>query len=285
MTFKLAQSSKALKQQRHSLLANYDDEELHQLRVNLRRIRSALESIPTKKARRLRRDLGSLARATNNARDWDTLVDYARSKLTTGQFGELQPALGARQATARDEVYQLLGSRQWKTVLRRWKKYSKKADFGRPGRPGNGRGLKKVIARSDRAIRKALAKDDDKHWHQLRIAIKKLRYTLERVLESRQGSGTGQVEQVVALCKSLQTELGDWHDTVVHQQLLDELFASAPYQPGSDAEQAASLLLDALALKRRQCLTNINAELAPPPLGRGLSMAKLLAADEGKPPG
>ena len=280
MTFKLARSSKALKKQRRSLLAKYDDEELHQLRVNLRRIRSALESLSTKKARRLRRDLGKLARATNSARDWDTLVACARSELTAGQFGELEPRLGARQAAARDEVYQLLGSRQWRTVVKRWQEYAKKADFERRPRPDTRQGLEKVVKRSDHAIRKALAKDDDKHWHRLRIAIKKLRYTLESMRGIGQGSGAG---QIVARCKRLQTELGDWHDTVVHQQLLDELFENADYEAGSAAQAAASALLAALAVRRQQCLSNIKAELRASSGDHGLALAALLVADAAEP--
>ncbi len=280
MKFKLAQSAQVLKQQRRALLAAYDDEELHQLRVTLRRIRSALESMPTPKARRLRRDLGRLAHATNAARDWDTLVAYARSELTASQFGVLEPGLCARWSAARDQVYQLLGSRRWKTVVRRWKKYSKKADFGGQGRAGTGPGLEKIIKRSNRAIRRALAKDDDKHWHQLRIAIKRLRYTLETMPEISQGARAG---QTVALCKRLQTELGDWHDTVVHQRLLDEFVDSAGHEAGSEVDEALSHLLDALALKRRECLDNIKAELRSSADGRALPSAALLVADEGEP--
>ena len=121
------------------MLAKYDDEELHQLRVNLRRIRSALESLSTKKARRLRRDLGKLALGDQQCSGLDTLVACARSELTAGQFGELEPRLGARQAAARDEVYQLLGSRQWRTVVKGWDRMQRRPissdDPGRiPGR-------------------------------------------------------------------------------------------------------------------------------------------------------
>jgi len=278
MKFKLAKSAKLLKQQRRALLATYDEEELHQLRVTLRRIRSALESIPTPKARRLRRDLGRLAHATNAARDWDTLVACARSELTTSQLGVLEPGLCARRSAARDEVYQLLGSRRWKTVVRRWKKYSKKADFEGQGRAGTGPGLEKIVKRSNRAIRRALAKDDDKHWHQLRIAIKRLRYTLETMPEISQGSRAG---QTVALCKRLQTELGDWHDTVVHQRLLDEFVDRAGHEAGSEADEALSQLLDTLALRRRRCLDNIKAELSCHTGGHDLTSGELLVADEG----
>ena len=276
MTFKLAQSSKALKKQRRSLLAKYDDEELHQLRVNLRRVRSALESTPEKKARRLRRDLGRLARATNSARDWDTLVACARRALTAAQFGELEPGLDARQAAARGQVYRMLGSRRWKTVVRRWKDYSNKAGIQRQPLADTRQGLEKVVKRSNRAIRKALVKDDDKHWHQLRIAIKKLRYTLEHMGERGQGPGTA---QLIARCKHLQTELGDWHDTVVHRQLLEELFEGAGYEAGSAAQAAASALLDALALKRQQCLSNIKAELRASSGDQSLASAELLIAE------
>lgn len=247
-----------MKQRRRALLLAYDDEELHQLRVTLRRIRSALEPLPTKKARRLRRDLGKLARATNSARDWDTLVACARDELAAGQFEQLQPALVAARAVARDKVYRALHSRQWKKTIRRWRKYARKSVPDDRERGSSRPALEKTLRRSSRAVSEALASDDEQHWHRLRIAIKAVRYSLDSLPESERNTGT---EQLVAACKRLQTGLGNWHDTVVHRRLLQQLVDNSE-NPAQ--KQAGTALLDSLDRKGRQCLQDVRLELQSP---------------------
>jgi len=251
----LAGSARALKLRGRALLQVYDEEELHQLRVTLRRIRSALEPMPTEKARRLRHDLGELARATNSARDWDTLVVCAREELSAGQFDELQSTLVAARAVARDKVYRALHSRHWKKTLRRWKKYSRRSAPDDRDLSGALPNPEKTLVRSRRAVNKALSSDDEKHWHKLRIAIKALRYSLENRLELEPDVTA---EQLVAACKRLQTGLGKWHDTVVHRRLLPQLVDDSDH-PGQ--KLAGTTLLNTLDSKGQQCLQEIRLEL------------------------
>ena len=65
--------TRRLKKRRLALLERYDEEELHQLRITLRRMRAQLKGAEQSRLQQLRRDLGTLADTTNAARDWDTL--------------------------------------------------------------------------------------------------------------------------------------------------------------------------------------------------------------------
>jgi CHAD domain-containing protein len=235
MKFKLRRSAALLKAQRRSLLAAYDEEELHQLRITLRRIRSALEPLASKKARKLRRDLGKLARATNSARDWDTLLTSAEHELAPAQFSALRPWLLAGQADSRIGVRRVLQSRNWKRGLKRWKKYSRRPEMRKRNAASVRGDLRQVLQECANAICKSMSTDDARHWHRLRISAKALRYTLERQGEAgRPASTAGLVDS----CKRLQTELGNWHDSLIHGELL----ASAAGDM-SGAEEAARTAL------------------------------------------
>ena len=83
--------TRRLEKRRRALLDHYDEEDLHQLRITLRRMRGRLEGTDDKERRQLRKDLGALADTTNPARDWDTLALYARARLNTRQFESLAP--------------------------------------------------------------------------------------------------------------------------------------------------------------------------------------------------
>jgi CHAD domain-containing protein len=264
MNFDVQHATAHLRTLRSSLLANYNDEELHQLRVTLRRMRSVLRGVPGGKARRLRHRLGALARTTGDARDWDTLYAGTRDQLTTEQFNKLEPLLHKRRESARSQVYRMFHAKQWLTALRRWDVLAGKTDLDADSLrmvPGE---LAARLRRATKTADKAMAKDDEKHWHKLRIAIKELRYALDTGSDEMSAS---ERPELLQQCKTLQTLLGDWHDTVVHRQLLDTLSGSGSSDAATPSEEAARELRQVLAKKGLVSLEQIKLRLQQGALG------------------
>ena len=123
---KVKKLSRRLESKRQSLLGSYDDEELHKLRITLRRMRSYLKRQSGSKARRLRGELADLADRTNPARDWDTLVTHARSTLDPQEFERVQAVLEEQRALTHRELAQTLESKRWFKVTRRWNRFTAK---------------------------------------------------------------------------------------------------------------------------------------------------------------
>jgi CHAD domain-containing protein len=258
MTIDLQHATARLSTLRDALLAGYTDEDLHQLRVTLRRMRSALRGRSGGRARKLRRRLGALARTTNAARDWDTLYANAREQLGPEQFTPLQSLLHERRESARAQVYRVFHAKQWAATLRQWDAMVATSDPGAESlhvTPGK---LATRLKRAQVAADKALARNDERRWHKLRIAIKELRYALDTGEEDTLADSQAQLLQE---CKTLQTLLGDWHDTLVHRQLLDTLADSGSLDPKTPAGKAASEFRRILAEKGLESLEQVKYQL------------------------
>lgn len=205
---------------RRALLRRYDDNALHQLRVLLRRQRSLLRHVDSNEAKALRRALGQLADATNDARDWDTLMDRARGSLRPRDFRRMRRYLEERRTVSHACVREMLRSDGWSLAV------GKLGDFieRRGLSPALDRRYDADVAQArrevQRAWRKVQADEDSKHWHKLRLAIKELRYTFDSVPRD---SLDAPMSKALKHCKRLQEMLGDWHDTVVHVQRVHEL--------------------------------------------------------------
>ena len=256
MNFDLQQATAHLRTLRGSLLANYNDEDLHQLRVALRRMRSALRGVPDRKARKLRRRLGALARTTNDARDWDTLYTGAMEQLRTEQFNKLEPLLHERRENARAQVYRVFHSKQWLIALSRWDALVGTADLDAQSLSMVSGKLGTRLRRATKAADKAMAKDDDRCWHRLRIAIKEVRYALDTASEEVPARA-----ELLRQCKTLQALLGNWHDTVVHRHLLDTLARDGSLDPTTPAGKVASDLQQVLVQKGQESLEQIKHRL------------------------
>lgn len=211
-----------LRVNRRALLRRYDDDALHRLRVALRRLRSLLHHVDTAQAKALRRALGQLANTTNAARDWDTLASRARESLKPPDCRRLQPFLAQNRAAAHNLVLQMLRSDEWAQAMAQLDDCIDNGSL----LPAGDSTVGKEIARARHAVRRAWckvqSKDDNRHWHKLRLAIKQLRYTFDSVPRD---SLDAPRSKTLKHCKRLQDLLGVWHDTVVHQQMVRD-FAS-----------------------------------------------------------
>lgn len=220
---------------RAGMLAGEDPEYLHQGRVALRRLRTALglfAPVLEKRARRvLRRDLRALLRKLGPARDWDVFVAFT-----------LAPALAAAP-----------GNKGLEALLRRCDRLRQRArdrargavaawpasqleralqDLAPP--PGSGRlpvrrHAREVLERCARRVRrrgKGVGRLDPAGLHRLRLAVKRMRYALHYfapLFRKRRA------EPLREALESLQRALGGANDCAVASALLRKLRAA----PGS----------------------------------------------------
>jgi len=254
--------SSRLEKKRRSLLKRYDPEELHALRVTLRRMRSRLKQTPGKKARKLRQELGALADTTNAARDWDTLLPGVPALLPADAYEQLAPLLKRQQDAARERVIRMLQSRQWSRTVERWKQQEHRQPRAQDNRPDQSpKGLSRSQHKMLSAWRKALAQNDDKRWHKLRVTIKDLRYQLDVTPKKARSANT---RNILAMCKQLQEDIGDWHDTVVHSQQLRELACTLDPVSNALACDALDNLRETIEERGRARLQQVKSTLGQP---------------------
>jgi adenylate cyclase len=252
--------TRKLKAKKKALLKDYNEEDLHKLRVNIRRARALLKQNPGKHSATIRKEWSKLADRTNAARDWDTLAIYAAGAQHSRQWQSLQPLVEDYRGRARRKVLATLDSDHWDITLVHWQKLVKRV--GKNALCGGelDRGNQHAAHRALRASQRALKKSNDRNWHKFRIAVKNLRYTLEGVGLQDTKCQPG-LKTIKKLCKSLQDELGDWHDTVVHQGLLDSIAADPGVAGSADVRTALDSLEAIIEARRTECLHRVVAIL------------------------
>lgn len=217
------------KKYRNVAIKAQDPEGVHQLRVSLRRMRSALivfrPLIKPDYRRRWGRKLKRLARQLDEARDLDVLLLTHFSDDSTDH--DLHQALLKKQKQVYRQLARSLRSSRFKKPIRQLKKQLKKANW--PDKYCRRRHMTlSELARIrletlyNRVIEQQQAMDvrDETALHQLRISFKQLRYGCEflaPVLDSEQNA------IFLASIKVLQDQLGEIHDACVQQDMLTKL--------------------------------------------------------------
>lgn len=207
-------------------LSSPDPEYLHQLRVGLRRLRSALRSfrpiLPRKKAKRVQRGLRELSPTLGAARDWDVLM----LRLSAARApAPLKAQAQKRRAKARKKALRAIASRDFARLLADARQLQPKDDRG--DLPGL------AAASIARAHRKLMRQAKGIHWrdakrrHAVRIRVKRLRYACEFFAPAFPGK---QARDYLAALKALQEILGALNDIAVGRRLI-----------GFDADEAALL--------------------------------------------
>ena len=233
---------RVLTRQLRGARADKDVECVHQARVASRRLRAAMrlfaDSFSPKQLRRWRRTIRRLTRALGPARDLDVQIDLlqtllaglkartarpgiARLLLRRRQLREsLQPSVvkAADRATGSGVFRQISALAVTKVLELKTKHVGIQSPF--------------VFLRAARQIRRqieellafreslACAEAVDQH-HRMRIAAKRLRYTMEIC----QPVYDGQLDEPTQAVKHLQTLLGDIHDCDVWAEQIDALAA------------------------------------------------------------
>ncbi len=212
-----------------------DTEFLHDYRVAVRRIRSALsqlkELLPQRTRERFRREFAWLGEITGPARDLDVYLlnfDHYLSLLPAPLAADLEPLrafLCDRQQQAYRELVAHLDSARYRRLLSAWHRYLATPLPAHSRLPG---AMQPIIAVADRRIWRAYRKvvkdgrkihDDSapQQLHQLRIRCKRLRYLLEffRSLYPKRRIGAA-----IEGLKELQDVLGRFQDLEVQQHAL-----------------------------------------------------------------
>jgi inorganic triphosphatase YgiF len=248
-------------------------EAIHQMRVAVRRLRSVLMAVrsmlPTKQYEWLKDELKWLAGSLGPARDWNVfamdLLTPVRSVLHTGpDLSNLVEMATQRQQAAYTTARKAIASRQYSEALLKTVRWFETHRWRDQPVSEHSAPLFSTIAEIapsliERRWRQAIKRC--KHFaglslderHQLRIALKNLRYTIE-LLESLFEAAS--VKALVKRLKGLQEDLGHLNDVATAQRLITELARPAEHDI-SDVGVAAGVVIG----WHLRDLTNLEARL------------------------
>ncbi|HXY84014.1 MAG TPA: CHAD domain-containing protein [Gaiellaceae bacterium] len=225
-----------------------DPENLHQVRVAARRLRTSLRMahslVDDEWADPVRAELGELGRAAGPVRDLDVLLERLNGELASLDASELDSAeailssLEADRRRLHEQLVQALDDPAYRELLER---------LGAPIRiaasPGR-RTLRKLAERElDRVVKdveRIGADPSPEAMHAMRIKVKRMRYAFELGGEPSKH----RTVRVVDAAKALQDLLGDHHDTVVGEQRLKAFV-------GGDPDRSVAFVAGRLAERER----------------------------------
>ena len=212
-----------------------DTEFLHDFRVAVRRIRSALGQIesvfPPKIVKRFKKNFAFVGRFSNRLRDLDVyLLKENRFKamlspLLSEDIAPLFRYLRAKRAEAFREVVEHLESEKYKRILEKWEAFLNEPPQN-GAKTANARIPIVDLARSsiDRQYRHIVESRDptpqqtkDEELHAIRIECKKLRYLMDffSSLFSKR-----KIRTLLRKLKALQDNLGDFNDLCIQEEYL-----------------------------------------------------------------
>jgi triphosphatase len=204
-----------------ALLAARDPEALHQARVALRRLRSAMtlfrHAVRGKDYQHLRQELRWFAGQFGEARNLDVLLGPDAPPPFADDSG-LRAALQAEREAAYDRVMAAIASDRARALVLRLALWIELGGWRfKPRAAGNVRALAThQLERQWRKVRRngaALGRLDDDSEHQLRIDIKKLRYAAEFLASLYPTKPqAGRCRSFIAALKELQERLGIAND-------------------------------------------------------------------------
>ena len=215
------------------VLASRDPEFVHQARVALRRIRSALRifraAVGPGRARAWRAELGELAAALGRARDWDVLAGETLPPILAahGDRPLARRLLGKaerRRSREREAARRALSSPRYARVVLELARWLAQAD-AEPAAPSGplapfaarviGRRHRRLLAYAER-----LAKLDAEGRHRLRIQAKRLRYGIDGLAAVFASRRTARYRDALV---DLQDALGEANDAATALALLPAL--------------------------------------------------------------
>jgi len=197
-----------------------DPEELHKMRVAVRRLRAILRATGPMFEREwvesLREELAWLGNALGSVRDLDVMHEYLRQEITATDPVErragrrLLRRLEADRTHARAELIQALSDARYFALLDRLEGAIEQPKVVEPDFP-----LREVPAREFKKLRKAVEAlpgvPSDETLHEIRIKGKRARYAAELV----QAMVGKPAERFIAKAKELQDVLGEHQDALV----------------------------------------------------------------------
>ena len=246
-----------------------DIEDLHQMRVAVRRMRATLKAarplLDAAWSDDLRAELGWLGGALGPVRDLDVLLLRLHREIASLPADEqnagvaLLDALERERTTARAAMLEALTAPRYFGLLERLAE-TVSAPLPTPA-PGDAPqpALVDLVRAEARKLRRAVEKagdnPPDEVLHALRIRGKRVRYTGELVAPSLRGTPAGkQVKRLLSATTALQEVLGDHQDACVAEQRIRWLLAGLDVTP--DTVFVAGRLVERethrAAVKRRE---------------------------------
>ena len=259
------------------ICSDIDTEFLHDYRICIRKIRSALGLIPgvypAEETVKIRTILGDLARATNRLRDLDVYL-LARKEYLALLPPDFQPALDAmfrdfehERSGVLQKVAAHLRSASRARLMEELDLFFAEATPHPPSAASElpvgplvfGRIYKRY--RKIRKLTNGLAPDaPDEVMHDLRIQCKKLRYLMEFFAELIPKETAAAMEKPL---KQLQNRLGELNDASVQQKFLLDYWKQKP-RGGGQTDRALALggLVSVLHYRQMQHRERIQEALA-----------------------
>jgi triphosphatase len=221
------------------VLETNEPEFVHQMRVALRRLRSALRAFRKAAGPELeagaRDELRWITQATGNARDLDVLATQTIPPMLEA-YGQADAAgfkrrLGARRRRAREEVRADIRSERYAKLmlaLSRWLAQTANAPQPQPQPQQRARELALHVLRQRHGKLMGAAQGVEsmspQERHRVRIGVKRLRYVAEGFDSLFR---KGRMDAYLASLEKLQDDLGRANDAAVAERLLEALAAPA----------------------------------------------------------
>jgi CHAD domain-containing protein len=217
-----------------------EPEGIHQMRIAIRRLRSALSALkralPMKHYHRASEELTWLAHVLGSARNWDTftaclLPPVASALPARPEFEYVVDAAERRRRRAHEEAKQTIVSKRYTEAMlqllrwfavRAWRdqQLSKQAAFLLDRIVNIAPDLLEQHHRKARKRSKGFEALTATQRHKLRIALKKLQYTIEFLASL---FDEDQIRPFVKRVKRLQNDLGYANDIRVAYDLMDQV--------------------------------------------------------------
>jgi triphosphatase len=245
-----------------------DPEYLHQMRVGLRRLRSALVAfralVPKKAARPIVERLRTVMPDLGAARDWDVFSDgLVRIGVQEPERAPLIAPLLARarvkRTAARRRARHAAASPKLQAFLLRALRWVNAGPWKGHAKNAQGELGAFAAAALERLHGRALEQAKDIDWsnaerrHRLRIRMKRLRYACDFFVASFPGAAA---RPYIKRLAALQDILGDLNDIAVARRLLAEI---APRGCAKDLAAAAGHTRHALAVRERMLVTSLES--------------------------
>jgi len=216
-----------------------DPEYLHQLRVGLRRLRSALRVFrglaPPESTQRLVESLRGVLPSLGVARDWDVVTDLLEQRIAPGAGDAIDFAATLRWARrrrlrARRDARAIATSSEFQLLLidaMIWAEQAREAAVAAPAegaaeaepRPGLATYAKRMTRRLARKVEQSGDRcdwSDGSARHQVRIRLKRLRYACEFFADCFKRK---RVRRYLEHLEALQDLLGELNDLATARQL------------------------------------------------------------------
>lgn len=223
---RLSEYERAIEKYYKKFLAREDEEDLHQLRVNLRKSRAILEAFQEsfkaqKKLQKVTKKVIKLIKASNRTRDLDVFLD-ACSKSFSPFIKRLPKEFYETVIESRNKeraaLYDYLKSEKVEELFCEYRDFLDELSQKKP---------KAKIASIDAILQKyfdaskehfiAYQKDhNEQHLHKIRISFKRVRYLLEASGEKEHKP----YQKLIKKSKLMQEKLGLFHDLAVQEQFV-----------------------------------------------------------------